>query len=225
MSKLLSTALLATAATAQLTTSIWMPGVPAPNQSFLGSVMTVQNDRTILAIAPAGEGITTEDFTQFPSTITAGGTTFVAYTVTFQDPDSNFKITAEGECQRANGDADPTCKYTSYGSSPETTVLKTQSDNPAVTTTMSGEEAQYVNNFKVVITAGADQLSASAAATPTGSGAQSTGGSSTAASVKSSASGSGSAQATGPASTGAAAPMRSMAPVLAGLGAAAAFFV
>lgn len=86
---------------------------------------------------------------------------------------------------------------------------------PQITTTMTGDEQSSMNNFKLVITAGTEKLEASAAATPTGSGAHLTTGISS-----SSAESSKVTQA-----TGAAAPVRSLASVLAGLGAAAAFFV
>jgi hypothetical protein len=95
--------------------------------------------------------------------------------------------------------------------------------------TLSGESANYINNFPLTITAGTEKLSASAAATPTGSAAMSTGSVSAASSasgsrtpastgsIRPSAASSGSAaqQSTG------AAPMMTLAP-LAGLGVAAA---
>lgn len=84
---------------------------------------------------------------------------------------------------------------------------------PQTTMTMSGDEQYFINNYKLVITAGTEKLSASAASTPTGSGARSTSGPSSSRS-------SGIAQA-----TGVAAPMRTTAPALVGLAAAAAFFV
>ena len=87
---------------------------------------------------------------------------------------------------------------------------------PQTTSTFVGDEQYFINNYKLVITAGTEKLNASAAATPTSSGAQST-----VALVSSGTAGSsGVAEA-----TGAAAPMLSMAPVLAGLGAAVAFLV
>ena len=232
MSKLLSTALLATAATAQLTTSVWMPGAPVSGVSWVGSVVSMQDDHTVLSVSMKGiENIGTEYAEEMPQTITVGGTTFIAYEATATE--SDFTATVRLECERANGDAAPTCTGTTEGSSPETTIAASDSDAAVMTTTMSGDMAGYLNNFPLVITAGEDKLSgASAAATPTASGAQSTGSMSPAASAKSSAasaakSNAASAASSGAAaaSTGAAAPMRSMAPVLAGLGAAAAFFV
>ncbi|OSS48839.1 hypothetical protein B5807_06907 [Epicoccum nigrum] len=229
MSKILSTALLATAATAQLTTSVWMPGAPVSGISWVGSVVSVQNDHTILSVSMKGiENIGTEYAAEMPQTITVGGTTFIAYEATATEDD--FTATVALQCERANGDAAPTCTATTNGSGPETTIAATDSDAAVMTTTMGGDMAGYMNNFPLVITAGEDKLSgASAAATPTASGAQSTGSASPAASANSSAAKSNAASAassgTAAPSTGAAAPMRSMAPVLAGLGAAAAFFV
>ena len=232
MSKLLSTALLATAATAQLTTSVWLPGAPVSGLSWVGSVIGVQNDHTTLSVSVKGiEAIGTEYAEEMPETITVGGTTFIAYQATATE--SDFTATVALQCERANGDAVPTCTMTTNGSGPEGTIAPTDSDAAIVTTTMSGDMAGYLNNFPLVITAGEDKLSgASAAATPTASGAQSTGSVSPAASAKSSAASAAKSNAASAASsgttaqsTGAAAPMRSMAPVLAGLGAAAAFFV
>ncbi|CAO2652503.1 Nn.00g007860.m01.CDS01 [Neocucurbitaria sp. VM-36] len=101
------------------------------------------------------------------------------------------------------------------------------------TLTLSGESQAYLNNFPLTITAGEDKLGASAAATPTASSASITGsasarasgsgsGSGTAAVTGSSATFSGSSGTAPQQTTNAAAPMRSMKPALAGLGAAAA---
>src|SRR5689334_15594616 len=81
MSLLLKSTLLATVATAQLTTSIWMPGAANGGQSFVGSVIAVQNDRTTISMAFDGEGIETEYYGEGPKTVTVGGTTYVAYEV------------------------------------------------------------------------------------------------------------------------------------------------
>ncbi|KZM20438.1 uncharacterized protein EKO05_0006866 [Ascochyta rabiei] len=86
---------------------------------------------------------------------------------------------------------------------------------PQTTTTMSGDEQYFINNYKLIITAGTEKLSASAAVTPIESGAHST-----ISLVNSTARSSGTAQA-----TGAAAPKPYMAPVLAGLGTAVILFV
>ncbi|KAI8932778.1 hypothetical protein NX059_010268 [Plenodomus lindquistii] len=110
------------------------------------------------------------------------------------------------------------------------------------TLTLSGDSQYYINNFALTITAGTDKLSAAASATA--NGASSTASGSTAAgsaASRSAAPASGSTSSSGlptntgsasasaasvaPSSlTGAAAPMRTMVPALAGMGAAAAAF-
>ncbi|KAH6644629.1 hypothetical protein C7974DRAFT_24748 [Boeremia exigua] len=220
MSLLFSATLLATVASAQLTTSIWLPGAANANQSFVGSVVAQQDDRTTLSLAFNGGAIESEYYGQGPDIVTVGGTTYVAYEASATDEESDFTVTVALACTRENGDAVPTCTATTRGDGPENSILASDSDSPQTTMTMSGDEQYYLNNFKLVITAGTEKLSASAAATPTGSTAQSTGTQSTVGSIVSSGASSQVVQA-----TGAAVPMRSMAPVLAGMGAAAAFFV
>lgn len=247
MSLLLKSTLLATVATAQLTTSIWMPGAANRGQSFVGSVIAVQNDRTTISMAFDGEGIETEYYGEGPKTVTVGGTTYVAYEVsaTAIVEDVSATATIDLACSRADDSAVPTCEINTKisGGPPE----ETEGLSDATTTTMSGDMQYYLNNFPLVITAGEDKLGASAAATPSASEATPTGttGSSTKSSATPAASGasassgapaaSGASAAASAASsaassavaqaTGAAAPMRSMAPVLVGIGAVAAFFV
>lgn len=196
-----------------------MPGAPDVDQNFVGSVISVQSDRTTLSIAFDGEGPGSEYYGDGPGpeTITVGGTTYVGYVASVTDEENNFTETVAMECARENGNAVPTCAYSTLGQGPES---RSNTEPLTSTMTMSGDMQYYLNNAKLVITAGTEKLSASAAATPIASGAQSTGTPSTAASASSNAASSGAAQA-----TGAAAPIRSVAPVLAGLGAAAAFFV
>ncbi|KAJ8115742.1 hypothetical protein OPT61_g2672 [Boeremia exigua] len=225
MSRLLSTALLATVATAQLTTSIWMPGAAHPNQSFVGSVISQQSDRTTLSLAFDGDGIETEYYANGPQTVTVGGTTYIAYEASATDEEAGFAVTVELACNRENGDAVPTCTATTRGDSMGTSINISDLPGQQATTTLSGDEQYFLNTFQLVITAGIEKLSASAAATPTGSAAQSTGTQSTGtqSTAESAASSTGSSEAVQ--ATGAAASVGSMAPVLAGLGAAAAFFV
>lgn len=254
MSLLLSTTLLASIAAAQLTTSIWLPGAANANQSFIGSVVAQTGDRTTLSVAFDGSAILTEYYGTGPGFVTVEGTTYMAYQQTATDAGSDNSATVDLTCSRANEKAVPTCAYTmrdfmecssQIGTSTTTyvvtdtpqrsdgdfsplvrTVTETlenlctgvvESGNFAQTTsTLSGDQQYFLNNYRLVITAGTEKLNASAAATPAGSGAQST-----VASMSLSAAGSsGATQA-----TGAAAPVRTIAPVLAGLGAAAAFFV
>lgn len=223
-----------------------MPGAANGDQSFVGSVIAVQGDRTTISMAFDGEGIETEYYGQGPKTVTVGGTTYVAYEVsaTAIVEDVSATATIDLACSRADDSAVPTCEINtkiSGGPPDETSGL---SDATATTTTMSGDMQYYLNNFPLVITAGEEKLGASAAATPSASEATPTGttgssarlsgtsgasalsgaptasGASAAASAASSAASSAVAQA-----TGAAASMRSFAPVMVGMGAVAAFFV
>lgn len=195
--------------------------------------MSLQNDRTTISMAFDGDGIETQYYGQGPDTVTVGGTTYIAYEATASDEESSVTATVNIACSRADGSAVPTCTVeTKIDGAAAGTISGLEAG--ASTTTMSGDEQYYLNNYKLVVTAGEEKLSASAAATPsaseptiTKSSSQSSGTSAasgasgaSAASAASSAASSGIAQA-----TGAAAPMRPLAPVLAGLGAAAAFFV
>jgi hypothetical protein len=151
-------------------------------------------------------------------------------------------------CSRSNTDADATCVMSTSGVGAIMSALCAEGDEAeadyctetggleiAITTTLP---AEYFGTFPLVITAGEDKLSASAAATPSSSGASMTSASSgSAAASASSESGTGSATGTGSSSMDATsasgtevkeatggAPMVTMAPALAGLGAAAAAF-
>ncbi|KAF1927096.1 uncharacterized protein M421DRAFT_6299 [Didymella exigua CBS 183.55] len=224
MSLLLKSTLLASVAAAQLTTSIWMPGAANANQSFVGSVVSLQKDRTTISMAFDGEAIETEYYGSGPDLVTVGGTTYVAYEATAIDEEGSVTVTVSLACSRADGSAVPTCTAATKidGAAAE---IVSGLESAASTTTMSGDEQYFLNNFKLVITAGTEKLSASAAAThtasePTPTGSSTRSSSASAASAASSAASSGVAQA-----TGAAVSMRSLAPVLAGMGAAAAFFV
>ena len=206
-----------------------MPGAANGSQKFVGSVVGVQNDRTTLKVAFEEGTMATEYNSQLPETMVVGGTTFVAYTASDINPDSDFTMTVGYECSRADGKAVPTCTIDTFGHGPDTTILPGNSENPATTTTFSGDMQHFMNNFQIALTAGTEKLSASPAATTTVSAkstaAQSSGAPASGAQTSGASATSGAASTGGAQSTGAAAPMRSMAPVLAGLGAAAAFFV
>ena len=251
MPSILATTLFATYAAAQLTTSLWLPGAANADPTFVGSVIEQNGDRTTLSLAfQTGATQTPDYYRSAPDTVTFGGTTYIAYEATAADPigESDNSITVSLACSRANAKAAPTCTMSTKGADavisalcasittqPQATPVEGQeycTGSESLTTqetlTLSGESQYYVNNFPLIITAGTDKL-ASAAATPTASSASVT----TSASARS---GSGTASGSGPSSTGAAssgpapqttnaaAPVRSMAPALAGLGAAAAAF-
>jgi hypothetical protein len=228
MPSTLYAALFATAATAaNITTSIWLPGAANANQTFVGSVIEQNGDQTVLALAFANAVSTPDYFSSAPDQVTVGGTTFVAYKVSATDAGSNATTaTIALECNRESGgiSAVPTCTLSTMGAAnvigdvcAGLTVASlpeycTQSSAVSVeqVQTFSGEAQYYVNNYPLIITAGTEKLGASA--TPaTGSAA-----------VTVARAGSGSASQ----ATGAASPMKTMAPALAGLGAAVgAFFL
>jgi hypothetical protein len=223
-------ALFATAASAaNITTSIWLPGAANANQTFVGSVIEQNGDQTVLALTFANSVSMPDYFRSAPDQVTVGGTTFVAYKVSATDAGSNATTaTIELQCNRASGgiSAVPTCTMSTLGAAnvlgdvcAGLTVASlpeycTQSSavNVEQIQTFSGESQYFVNNYPLIITAGTEKLGASAAATPTtGSAAITVAGA-----------GSGSASQ----ATGAALPMKTMAPALAGLGAAiGAFFL
>lgn len=229
MALLLSVTLLATVATAQLTTSIWLPGAANANQSFVGSVVSLQGDRTTLSLAFDGDAIETEYYGTGPNLVTVGGTTYMAYEASAYQRhysssaygDSDLAAVVRLECTRENSNAVPACATTIQGIGLNNSVLTSDSEAARTTLTMSGELQQYYeNNFKLTITAGTEKLSASASASPTGAALNSTG---TQAPTELPKSSSRTPEATQ--ATGAAGPAPSMVPVLAGLGAAAAFFI
>lgn len=262
MSLFRSVALLASMAAAQnITTSIWLPGAANANQSFIGSVVTQEGDRTTISVAFDVEGIQTEYYGNGPGYVTVEGTTYVAYHLTASDAGSDFTITVDVACSRKDGNGASTCAMTTRDATLEVSILDsycgsqqgsttnvfTRTDSPGpdnsdaptrtwtitetvanvctgsidpsvfpqTTTTMSGDEQNLSNDYKLVITGGTEKLGASPTATPTRSGTQST--------IALVSSGIGSAGVTQ--ATGAAAPMLTMGPIVAGLGAAAAFFV
>jgi hypothetical protein len=217
----LHTVILAAAASAaDLTTSIWLPGAANANQSFVGSVIEQNGDQTVLALAFADAPSTPAYFRSAPDQVTVGGTTFVAYNASASDsmsPDA-APITIALECRRPSGgiSAVPTCTMSTLGADRlvnDVCAGLTVESLPAYCTessaanyeqieTMSGDAQYFMNNYPLVITAGVERLGPSAvAAAKAGSGTA--------------------AQATG----AAAAPMKTMAPALAGLGVAVAYFL
>lgn len=239
--------LFASYAAAQLTTSAWLPGSANYNETFLGSVIAQNGDYTTLAIAfQDGPAQSDEYYRSAPPTVTLGGTTFVAYEVTAVDPlgESGKTVTVSLECTRAEVSAAPTCTMSTKGAdaviSELCAGLSTQShatpvegaqyctDSAALTfeqtMTMSGDSQSFLNNFPLIITAGTEKLGASAAPTPTASSASVTrpiSGSSAVAGSGTPATSATSSSSVPQQSSNAAAPMRSMAPALAKLGAAA----
>jgi hypothetical protein len=232
------------AAAANVTTSIWLPGAANANETFLGSVVEQSGEQTIVALAFASTPSAPDYFTQAPSRATIGGTTFVAYNVTASDTDgpNAASITIGLQCRRPNGEIEavPTCTLSTLGagglvndlcggltvaSLPEYCTASS-AVNYEQTQTFSGESQYFINNYPLIITAGTEKIGASVAATPKASSANITGlavgsGSGTAAVPSQTVSG---ASGSPLQATGAAAPMKTITPALAGMGAAAAAF-
>ena len=263
MSPILSTILFASAAAAQVTTKIWLPGSPGEDDyQFQASIIGADGDDVTMAIEMSGD-----DYYGSTETVTYHGTTSFENIITTSDSYGSYKgdLTVSYGCSK-RGDT-PRCTYsyngpvawssycedyTSYTAvitetstytydSPPSTVEQVETydyrsqipsfclsgsvlpDEYAIET-LSLEDSE-VATYAVTITAGEEKIGATAGASPTNSGASPTKSNS---SVKptSSPSGSNSTSPTGtptpPAeqsSTGAAAPMKTLAPAIAGLGA------
>ncbi|OAL04820.1 hypothetical protein IQ06DRAFT_333123 [Phaeosphaeriaceae sp. SRC1lsM3a] len=225
------------ASAADITTSIWLPGAANANQSFVGSVVEQNGDQTVLSLAFANAVSTPGYFTSAPDRVTVGGTTFVAYNVSATDSagPNAAAVTIELECRRPSGgiSAVPTCTLSTLGANsvlgnvcaglsvtqlPEYCTASS-AVNVEETQTFSGESQYYINNYPLLITAGTEKLGASAAATPSAGSASITGAGTSGGAAPSQ---SGSRASVPPQqATGAAQPMRTMAPALLGLGAAA----
>ena len=113
MSKIFVSALFAASATAQLTTSIWMPGATINDISFSASVIAQNGDQTTLSLDFA-RAATDDNYygEETPRTVTVGGTTSVAYAATVSDPfgvDENVAYTISLGCSRKDAKAVPTC--------------------------------------------------------------------------------------------------------------------
>ncbi|EDU43633.1 hypothetical protein PtrSN002B_009548 [Pyrenophora tritici-repentis] len=239
MSKVLSAALFTSLATAQMTTSAWMPGLQDSQASFSASVISVNKDRTVLSLDYSG----LTDMAQPTQTITIGGNTYYGFEAAATD--EGFAVTISGACSRENTDAkSATCTATTIGlASAISAVCSGPQSNADLCSSISDLELSmtttlpedYFGTFPVVITAGNDLLpSASAAATPsagsasaTASGFKSSQSPSPTGSASNAAGASSSPSQTGgkPAEATGGAPVI-MAPALAGMGAAlAAFFL
>ncbi|EUC45641.1 hypothetical protein COCMIDRAFT_26195 [Bipolaris oryzae ATCC 44560] len=244
MSKIFSTALLVSCATAQLTTSAWMAGTGSNSLSYVASVITVQNGRTTMSIDVQGM---TEDLgaaAEIGQMVTLQGNTY--YGVNAVAENDGVTVTITGECTRQNtDDQEATCTMSTKGLEAAVSSACASADSedelcsagPLDTSATTTLPDGYFNMVQVVVTAGEDLLpSASAAATPSAGSASLT-------SSKSSATNSAKPTSSGseaPASSGAsrtsqtssaapeatnAAPLMNVVPALAGLGAAAAFFL
>lgn len=112
MSKFLATALLATAAAAQLETNIWIPGAADSNISFVASVIEENAGTTTMSLAFAEDVLTDQYYyAEAPQTVTVAGSTSVGYSAVASEPFgvSSVAFTISLGCTRANADAVATC--------------------------------------------------------------------------------------------------------------------
>ncbi|USP80277.1 hypothetical protein yc1106_07551 [Curvularia clavata] len=239
MSKILSTALFASCAAAQLTTSAWMPGTGDSDISYEASVIKVEDDRTTLSLAVKGLSDMTDLVDSMAQTVTLAGNTYYAFNGAAAEAGVTISIT--GECSRKNTDEESaTCSISTKGLEEAMSSACAEAGaseemcasgvlQPSTSTTLP---KGYFTMAQIVVTAGADSLpSASAAATPsvgsaspTASGASNSGKPTASGSDNAAASGASKTSQAAPQSTNAA-PLMTMVPALAGLGAAAAFFL
>ncbi|EMD94703.1 hypothetical protein COCC4DRAFT_52999 [Bipolaris maydis ATCC 48331] len=239
MSKIFSTALLVSCAAAQLTTSAWMAGTGSNSLSYAASVITVENDSTTMSIDVKGM---TEDLGavgEIGQTVTLAGNTF--YGVNAVAENEGVTVTIVGQCTRKNtDDQEATCTMSTKGldAAISSACADADSDDELCsagaldTSTTTTLPDGYFNMVPFVVTAGENLLpSASAAATPSAGSASLTSSNS----AKPTSSGSEEAASSGASRTSQgssaapeatnAAPLMTMVPALAGLGAAAAFFL
>ncbi|KAK7188501.1 hypothetical protein DPSP01_010917 [Paraphaeosphaeria sporulosa] len=225
MSPILSTLLFAAAATAQVTTSIWMPS-PYQEDTHIGfyaSVVGVSEGKTTLALSfdnktdLATAGYIVEDE---PNTMTFYGSSRFESVTTTTDVSDGLALTMGYGCQetsaRGGVSVGAMCRFASEGPAVYSSVCEKYSDYTDVYTTTkefaygddytvtetttidyrtrvpsyckSGStlpesiiantymiEQEEIATYQVVITAGADKLSATAGATPSSSGPAPTG--------------------------------------------------
>ncbi|EOA85193.1 uncharacterized protein SETTUDRAFT_90080 [Exserohilum turcica Et28A] len=239
MSKIFSAALLASCAAAQLTTSIWMPGADSGGVSLKASVVKVDKDRTTMSMALPTESGSSE-LADIAQTITVAGNTYYGFDANAADMGASVYIV--GQCTRKDtSEKVATCTISTKGldaaissfcggddADPDVCSGGSALETSMTTTLPEG----YVGMFPIVITAGENLLpSASAGGSPSATGASATAsstpsGSQAVKSDKPTASGSKDASPTSKSTDSAgAAPIMTMVPALAGLGAAAAFFL
>lgn len=186
----LLTALFASIATADLTTSVWLPGAANANQTLKGSVVEQNGDMTVLSLAFASTPTTPDLYTSAPARVTVAGTTRVVYAASASDAaasGSTPSVTVQVDCVRPTGDisAVPTCTVSTQGANQALSAVcagLTVSPVPDYCTnadaqtfeqtlTFSGDSQFYLNNYQLIITAGEEKLGSAAAATPTANGA------------------------------------------------------
>jgi hypothetical protein len=250
LSTLLFTLPFAALAAADLTTSVWGPYVDigdsrrtfsVPTQTYSASVVNVNNDRTTLAVIVDYPTISSETIpgSKHVYTMTFGPSYYnvISPVTRYGRLAGGINLTVSDECTSSTQGAAIVCTeiYNSpevfssiCGRGPHSSEAKivTESsiqyisgypqlcfitgtypfDFQARTFTV-GQSSLTTTSIKLVITAGEEKLSATTGSTPTNTGPPATGGATTS---------------TG---TGGVGPMKTSAPLLAGLGAAMAVFV
>lgn len=116
MHSILPLAIFAARATAQLTTALWYIGdsnVNASAETFVGSVVALNNDRTTVAIIVVPLSGVTPTISPTPDTITIGGLTYGGFTITEVGNDHPAPQTEYMQCSRANTEdaANATCTF------------------------------------------------------------------------------------------------------------------
>lgn len=263
MSSILSTVLFASAAVAQVTTSVWLPSYGASDYEFKASVVGVDGDAVTMAVSLSADD---DYYGNSEETVTFHGTTAFENVITTTDSYGDYEgdMTISYGCSKQGNK--PVCVYSSNGpavwssycedySSYTTIIVSTETytfDSPASTIEqvstydyrdqvpdfcLTGSllpeyyavnsmsiAASDMETYAVTITAGESKLSATAGASPSNRAASPTKTPTGSASVTPT----GGSNSTGPSSspsppaqqsTAAAAPMQTLAPALAGLGA------
>jgi hypothetical protein len=126
----------ASLATAQLTTSMWFPGMSNKTTALSGSVVAKNGDKVTVSLDYKD---LTEDpvFYGAPATVTFAGTTLFAYQNVISD---EITYTIDGLCTRKDGNAIPTCvastlNYASLISDQCSSFTRTGAETQTVTRT------------------------------------------------------------------------------------------
>jgi hypothetical protein len=250
MSKIISTALFVSCAAAQMTTSAWMAAPGSDDVSYAASVIGVENDRTTMDLAASG----VPGADSVVQTVTLQGNTYYAFNAMAEVEGVTATVAGECSRANTDA-TDATCIMSTMGLDAALSSVCASagaggdlcSGGALDTATTDVLPSGYFGMVEVVVTAGESLLpSATAAGTPSAGSASATASSSNASnSAKSSASNSAKPSASNsqkPSGSGAnqsgasktseptaqstnAAPLMTMVPALAGIGAAAAFFL
>lgn len=243
---ILTTILFAAIAAAEVTTSMWVPSPYSPSEvGFYGSVVGVDGERVTMAVKYNEETDLSTfgyEYSNEPQTITFIGSTSLESVITTTEPFNGGAFTMSMGCSMGSGNrAKPTCYVSSNGPAVYSQYCSglTQEETPdyclSGSTVPSSIAVQTlpinrndIQTLQIIITAGEEKLSATAGATVSTASPSATSATSSATVVQAQAQQTGASVST-PTSTavytGAAAPMATMVPALAGIGAVAALFL